>query len=183
VYLVQVGIIVTEKPYNFSEEVASRMEELLAKASNQQDYRRIQTIYFRARYGDSAEQIAARTGFAVQTVRNLHSAWQHQGEAMLQRKKRGGRRNQKMTLDEEKALLQTYQWQAEQGGILEVSKIHQDCESKTGKKFALSTTYRLLHRHGWRKIAPRPKHPKADVEAQHDFKKVAEHSDASQATR
>ncbi len=51
----------TEKPYNFSEEVVSRMEELLAKADNQQDYRRIQTIYFRARYGNSAEQIAART--------------------------------------------------------------------------------------------------------------------------
>ena len=87
-----------------------------------------------------------------------------------------------MTLGEEIALLQAYQLQAEQGSILEVSKIHQDCESKTGKKFALSTTYRLLHRHGWRKIAPRPKHPKADVEAQHDFKKVAGCSKTSRET-
>jgi hypothetical protein len=31
--------------------------------------------------------------------------------------------------------------------------------------------YRALHRQGWRKIAPRPKHPKANEEAREAFKK------------
>jgi hypothetical protein len=29
----------------------------------------------------------------------------------------------------------------------------------------------MLARHGWRKIVPRPKHPKADTDAQEEFKK------------
>ena len=40
-----------------------------------------------------------------------------------------------------------------------------------GKAVARSTVYRLLERHGWRKVVPRPRHPKADVAAQAAFKK------------
>jgi hypothetical protein len=28
---------------------------------------------------------------------------------------------------------------------------------------ARSTVYRLLERHGWRKVVPRPRHPKTDI--------------------
>jgi hypothetical protein len=36
-----------------------------------------------------------------------------------------------------------------------------------------STVYDLLARHGWRKLMPRPFHPKRDVAAQDAFKKTA----------
>ena len=36
-----------------------------------------------------------------------------------------------------------------------------------------STVYNLLHRHGWRKLMPRPFHPKRDLAAQNAFKKTA----------
>jgi hypothetical protein len=35
-----------------------------------------------------------------------------------------------------------------------------------------STISRLLKRHGWRKPVPRPIHPKAQAEAQQEFKKT-----------
>jgi winged helix-turn-helix protein len=35
-----------------------------------------------------------------------------------------------------------------------------------------TTIYRLLRRHGWRKVQPRPRHPKADIAAQEVFKKT-----------
>jgi hypothetical protein len=35
----------------------------------------------------------------------------------------------------------------------------------------MSTTYRLLARHGWRKVQPDTKHPKSDPAAQDEFKK------------
>ena len=38
---------------------------------------------------------------------------------------------------------------------------------------AESTIYRLLDRHGWRKLVPRPVHPKADLEEQAAFKKTS----------
>ncbi|MCB9963970.1 MAG: winged helix-turn-helix domain-containing protein [Rhodospirillales bacterium] len=56
------------------------------------------------------------------------------------------------------------------GGILEVSPIHKALCARVGRQVALSTVYDLLHRHGWRKIQPRSRHPKADKEAQADFK-------------
>ena len=31
--------------------------------------------------------------------------------------------------------------------------------------------YDLLHRQGWGKVAPRPRHPKSEPEAQEEFKK------------
>ena len=46
-------------------------------------------------------------------------------------------------------------------------------QERTDKAVARSTVYRLLERHGWRKIVPRPRHPKADVAAQAAFKKTA----------
>jgi hypothetical protein len=36
----------------------------------------------------------------------------------------------------------------------------------------ISSIYRLLERHGWRKLVPRPRHPKANPEAQAVFKKT-----------
>jgi hypothetical protein len=36
---------------------------------------------------------------------------------------------------------------------------------------ASSTVYRILARHGWRKVAPDTCHPKHDAEAQAEFKK------------
>jgi hypothetical protein len=32
--------------------------------------------------------------------------------------------------------------------------------------------YRLLDRHGWRKLMPRPRHPKADPQAKEQLKKT-----------
>ena len=40
-----------------------------------------------------------------------------------------------------------------------------------GKAVPNSTIYRMLERHDWRKVVPRPRHPKADVAARGAFKK------------
>lgn len=64
---------------------------------------------------------------------------------------------------------------ATDGGMLTVSELQQAYRERVGKEVARSTVYRLLQRHGWRKVVPRPRHPKADVAAQGAFKKTAQH--------
>jgi hypothetical protein len=76
-----------------------------------------------------------------------------------------------MTVEEEKAFLEPWVAEAEKGGVLIVPPIHKALEQACGRTIAPSTVYRLLARHGWRKIAPDTYHPKRDVAAQDDFKK------------
>jgi len=158
--------------YDFSHEVALRMAALMPEAKSAMELRRIQAIYFRARYDEMAEEIAGRTGLKVQTIRNLHSAWLREGDAILAAGKKGGRYRELLTVEQERLLIEAHRARAERGGILEVSIIHRAYEQAVGKKVAKSTVYRMLHRHGWRKIAPRRRHPNADKEAQEAFKKT-----------
>ena len=44
--------------------------------------------------------------------------------------------------------------------------------AKVGHEVDESTIYRLLNRHGWRKLMPRPRHPQADLQEQEEFKKT-----------
>ena len=60
---------------------------------------------------------------------------------------------------------------AERGGVLVVPPIHAAYEERIGSSVAASTVYRMLARHGWRKVTPDTCHPKRDVQAQEAFKK------------
>jgi hypothetical protein len=56
--------------------------------------------------------------------------------------------------------------------MLKVAEIQQAYERRVGKSVAPLTIYRLLERHGWRKVVPRPRHPKANRARQAAFKKL-----------
>jgi transposase len=84
---------------------------------------------------------------------------------------RGGRRRQLLTVAEEEKLLTEFVTRAEQGDLTEESAIRVALEQQVGQTVAKSTIYRLLERHGWRKLVPRPFHPDASLSAQEAFKK------------
>lgn len=87
-------------------------------------------------------------------------------------KKWGGRRNEIMTIEQEKEFLEPWIAKAETGGVLIVPPIQAALEEKIGKKVSPSTVYRMPARHGWRKIEPDTCHPKRDAQAQETFKKT-----------
>lgn len=148
------------------------LEGLLKTAKDKRSLRRIQAVYFRAKFDYPASQIASMTGFSAGTVRNLHAAFFRVGVKIFTLKRPGGRRAAYMTPEEEADFLRPFIEDGDAGGILEVSKIHKAHCDRVGKRITLSTTYDVLHRHGWRKIMPRPRHPKADKETQDAFKKL-----------
>ncbi|WP_034642478.1 helix-turn-helix domain-containing protein, partial [Desulfovibrio inopinatus] len=80
-------------------------------------------------------------------------------------------RRQNLTPEAEKDFLEPFFQKAKEGGILVVAEIHQALEQRLGRKIPLSSAYNLLHRHGWRKLAPDKRHVAADVEAQEAWKK------------
>ena len=138
--------------YNFDKTVADELESLLKQNLRGDELRRVQVIYFRARYGYSQQEIAEHTGLSKGTVSNLHSRWRQQGLDMLEIKPRGGANHRYMSEHEEKEwIAYTIQKSGEEGQILTVPQIQLAYEARIGKKVAKSTVYDLLHRHGWGK--------------------------------
>ena len=156
---------------SFPKGTSERMCALMSEARNISELKRAQCIYFRSEHGLPPQQIADMVGFDVGTVRNLHSAFLRDGEAALKLSGKGGRYHAYLTEEEEASWLEGFRDAGENGGILEVGRIQAAFEEKVGRKVAKSTVYDLLHRHGWRKITPRPRHPKSDPDAAASFKK------------
>jgi transposase len=143
-----------------------RLAESLKKATSRSQYQRILCVLIRATLDSSAAQIAQLLGWSTATVHVMHSRWAKEGEASFDVRGRGGRHHQHLTQSQEAELLVPFVERAQAGGMLSVAEIQQAYQKRTGKAVARSTVYRLLERHGWRKILPRPRHPKADVAAQ-----------------
>lgn len=160
-----------QKP--FPPETTERMGRLLKSTKSLDEYRRIQSIYLRSKYGFCAEQIAEMVGLQLQTIRNLHSAYLREEEMALQGKGRGGRRQALLSPKAEDELIADFEVDGKLGTIVEVHRVQRTYEERVGRSVAKSTVYRLLHRHGWRKLAPRPQHPNGNEERIAAFKKTS----------
>ena len=148
------------------------LADRLKKAKGRPEYQRIQCVLIRATLGSTAFEIARLLGWAATTVHNIHSQWAKEGEAIFELKSKGGRRNQYLSPDEEAEFLRPFLAKAEAGGLLSATEVKAAFEARVGCAVAKSTIYRMLDRQGWRKVAPRPRHPKADPAAQAAFKKT-----------
>ncbi|MGH7867155.1 MAG: winged helix-turn-helix domain-containing protein [Candidatus Dormibacteraceae bacterium] len=155
----------------FPEKSVEKLRVALKQAKRKSEYQRIQCVGLRAALGLSADQVATALGWLPTSVRRLQAQYLREGETALRTVGRGGRRHQNLTLKEEQQILQRFSPQAERGGMLEVSRFKQAYEETVGHRVPKSTVYRMLARHGWRKITPRPRHPQADVARQEEFKK------------
>ncbi len=131
---------------------------------------RIQMVVLRES-GMSQPTIADMTGTSLSTVNRAHMAYNREGLKGLLSKARGGRRSENMTLTEEKKLLAQFGKAAGAGELLTIHDFKEAYERKIGHPTGANTIYKLLHRHGWRKLMPRPHHPDRDVAAQERFKK------------
>lgn len=152
-----------------------RLAERLKRASSHSEYQRIQCVLIRATLGSSAVEIAQLLGWSTATVHVMHSRWAKEGESIFDVRARGGKHHQYLTPEQEQELLAPFVERAQAGGMLTVTEVQQAYRERSGKEVARSTIYRLLGRHGWRKVVPRPRHPKADLAAQSAFKKTAPH--------
>jgi len=75
-----------------------------------------------------------------------------------------------MSSEEEKAFLQPWIDQAASGGMVVVSPIRAALAQHLKKPVAASVVYKLLARHGWRKVAPDT--PKATPKSKRTGKKT-----------
>lgn len=151
-----------------SEDV-QKAKQLRDQAATISEYRKALSVILVAEYGFDADRTADALGTSRRTVFRDRSDIRNQDDTP--KRAWGGRRNSSMTIEEEQEFLSQWQDQATRGGVLTVPPIHAALVERIGHAIPLSTTYRLLARHGWRKVQPDTKHPKSDPAAQDEFKK------------
>src|SRR4029077_18297813 len=147
-----------------------RVKTALRWKGHPEQCQRIQMVLLRES-GMTQPVIAEAMGVSLSTVNRAHMAFDHGGLKGLRRKPSGGRKRENMTLAEERALLTRFAKAAGAGELLNIHDLKVADEKAIGHETSKSTVYNLLARHGWRKLMPRPFHPKRDIAAQNAFKK------------
>ena len=144
----------------------------IASAKSVDALRAAQALLLPLAFGLSLEQTAAAIGLSKSRAGKLRTQFQRIEMGVEQPKSKVGLRNHaRMTLDEEAAFLAPFIDKARNAGIIIVPPLKTALERHLGRSVAPSTVYRLLGRHGWRKLAPDKQHPNADIVAQDEWKK------------
>jgi transposase len=159
--------------YRFSEEQVRELSQLLEGIRDFSNFRRLQAVWFRAAKNMTAPEIEELIGLTAQSIRQIQAEYFREGISTFRKSTRGGRRHQNLCLGEEKELLKPFFEKAQDSGVVAVSMIKNAYEKKLGRRVHKTTIYRMLKRHGWRKLVPRPSHPKSDINAQEAFKKTS----------
>ena len=146
-----------------------KAKRLRDQASTMAEYRKALSDILVAEHGFDADRAADILGISRRTVFRDRDNIRTQDDS--HKNTWGGRRNASMTIEEEREFLAQWSTQAIEGGVLTVPPIHAALVEKLGRDIPLATTYRLLARHGWRKVQPDTKHPKSDPASQDEFKK------------
>ena len=143
-----------------------------ASATSLETLRQCQAVLLPALFGATLEQTAAALGVGRATVPRLQAAFRRQGQtgAKLPRNW-GGRRQSLLTHEEEIAFLKPWLESAGSGNLVVVSPVRAALAQRLGQPVKPSVVYRLLARHGWRKVAPDTRHPKSNPAVQEDWKK------------
>ena len=136
----------------FKDEEIARAHQLREQAKTTSELRKALSVLLIAEAGLDAGKTSHILGISERTVfRNCGNIRNQDG---VNRNTWGGRRHCRMTIEEEREFLHSWEARAIQGGVLSVPPIHAALVERLGRPIPLSTTYRLLARHGWRKVQP-----------------------------
>lgn len=131
--------------------------------------RRLHVLVLRFK-GMSYDEIAKVTGYNLQYAQLLISMYRKQGLEEYAKKHQTGH-CWNMSYEEEQKVLDQCTKEAADGKILTVLDVKKKLEEHLGREANSSYPYDVLQRHGWRKVMPRSKHPKAATQEAQDASK------------
>jgi transposase len=137
------------------------------------EFQRFLCIWLRVERGLSAVEIAEVVGWHPNTVRVTQRDFIAYGLESFHDRRNAGGRPRLLSPEDEKDFLAGFECSAGKGLLVVAGEIKIALERKLGREVHTSTVYRMLSRHKWRKVKPRPRHPKQDTEAVAAFKKGA----------
>ena len=146
------------KSYAISQSQLVEIETARKRNRNKNIERRLYVLVMRAE-GKSLEEISEKTGYHISTASKLIARYMRDGiSAIAENHYKGNRRN--MSFEEEAAILTPFIERAKRGEMVDIKEIAAAYQKAVPHKISDTQIYYVLHRHGWRKIMPRSRHPK-----------------------
>lgn len=149
----------------------SVIKKKMQSARSLADYKRWQIIYNVCVYSVDADYLSDITGYSKANVYNVIQSFNKSKELDVSTKPKGGRRRSLMSIDEEKALMNSLESKALKGQILSGNDVRKIVEQKINKTVSDDYIWDLFKRNGWTKHSPRPHHPNKNIDKQDEFKK------------
>lgn len=144
--------------YTFTEEEKQELKKARKKNRDKKIDKRLEALILRTE-GKKNKEISEKTGFHTQYITVLVSRYKKKGiESITGNHYKGNRRN--LSYNEEEQLLEPFRQAAKAGKLVSVKEIEAVYRETVGHSIGTSQIYYVLHRHGWRKIMPRSRHPK-----------------------
>ena len=131
-----------------------------------------QIVWLLAR-GAASEQVVETTGYSLTWVYTVARRYNADGERGISDRRHGNPGGPRVLSDEQQAELdRALEGAAPDGGKWTAAKVASWIAQQTGQAVSVSTGWRYLRRLDWRRYRPRPRHAKADPDAQAAFKKM-----------
>jgi transposase len=160
------------RPRRIDPLIVKRAHMTAATAPSVESRRPCQAGLLPALFGATLEQTAHVLGVGRATVARLQAVFRKQGSVLPPAARNwGGRRQALLTPEEARAFLNPWVERAATGNLVVGSPIRAALAQRLGQPVKPSVVYRLLARHGWRKVAPDTRHPKSKPEGQAAWKK------------
>jgi transposase len=148
------------------------MDELLAdRGLSARERERVTCIRLLA-LGWKAQDVAEAVGLSCSSVYRRKAEYLGEGESTLFTDGWGGRRHGTLTRAQEAEFVAHFEDAARKGQMVTASAMAAELARRAGRPASAMTLYRILARHGWRKVVPRPRHPEADPARQEAFKET-----------
>ena len=153
-----VGLDIMASNYKFSKEEMAAIKVARRETKDKRADARLKALELRAA-GMELSEVSQATGFHAAYVSQLVAKYRDHGlEAISGNHYGGNHRN--MSFEEEAAILAPFKARAEKGELVEINEIEAAYQQAVGHSIGTSQIYYVLHRHGWRKVMPRSRHPK-----------------------
>ena len=143
-----------------TEEQKAELEKAKKKNKDKNKDKRLTALLMHAE-GKPHAEIGEATGLAKTYITELVGKFCRGGiAAIIDNHYRGNHRN--LSYAEEEALLEPFRERSRAGQVVDVKEIKQAYEEAVGRTMEKNhgMIYQVLARHEWRKVMPRPRHPK-----------------------
>ena len=150
------------RPIQINVKLVAKATRTVKATQSLDDFKSALAVLLPVKAGLTLEETAKLLGIGTASVNRMQMRLDPSRTSGSGRRNWGGRRKSLLTPREEVDFLKPWARQAQDAGLLVLSPIRAALAQRVGHPIKASVVWRLLARHGWRKVAPDTKHPKND---------------------